>query len=231
MGSIPGGFLFNQCIDPGNPAFCSQIVRTQAGSLTGASVATGGYILQTGVNVGEATLKGIDTQISYTLPIGDRFGSLAFALNGAYIMEAQNTPLPEADQSYDCVGLFGTICQTITPDWRHNLRVSWETPWEVDVSLNWRFIQGTDLDTNQSDPDLSSGYDEFNAHMESVSYFDLSALWSFGTGSQLRAGINNIFDKDPPLISTNVSGTGGPNAYPTYDTLGRQAFIGFNQQF
>ncbi len=231
VGSIPGAFLFTQCIDTGNPEFCSQIVRTSAGALTGASVQTGGYILQTGVNIGEVTLKGIDAQATYTLPLGDRFGGLAFALNGAYIMEAENTPLPQNDQSYDCVGLFGTICQTITPEWRHNLRVSWETPWNLDLSLNWRFIQGTDLDTNQSDPDLADGFDAFNAHMASVSYFDLSALWRLGTGTTLRAGINNIFDKDPPLISTEVSGTGGPNTYPTYDTLGRQGFIGFTQQF
>ena len=69
---------------------------------------------------------------------------------------------------------------------------------------------------------------DFTRH---ASYFDLSALWSVGTGTTLRAGINNIFDKDPPLISTNVSGTGGPNSYPTYDILGRQAFFGFSQKF
>jgi iron complex outermembrane recepter protein len=231
VGSIPGAFLFTQCIDTGNPEFCSQIVRTSAGALTGASVQTGGYILQTGVNIGEVTLKGIDAQATYTLPLGDRFGGLAFALNGAYVLEALNTPLPENDQSYDCVGLFGTICQTITPDWRHNLRVSWETPWDLDLSINWRFIQGTDLDTNDSDPDLAAGFDEFNSHIPSVSYFDLSALWRLGTGTTFRAGINNIFDKEPPLISTEVSGTGGPNTYPTYDTLGRQAFLGISQQF
>ncbi|MBB6095908.1 outer membrane receptor protein involved in Fe transport [Povalibacter uvarum] len=232
VGAIPGAFLFQQCLDTGNPEFCSQIVRTGAGALTGASVQTGGYILQTGVNVGELTLKGVDAQISYSLPIGD-IGSLSFALNGAYVLEAGNTPLPEADQSYDCAGLFGTICQTITPEWRHNLRMSWETPWDLDLSLNWRFINGVDLDANQSDPDLNptGDFDSFNAHMPSVSYFDLSALWSVGTGTTLRAGINNIFDKDPPLISTNVSGTGGPNSYPTYDILGRQAFFGFSQKF
>ena len=48
---------------------------------------------------------------------------------------------------------------------------------------------------------------------------------------QVALGINNILDKDPPLISTNVSGTGGPNSYPTYDILGRQAFLGVTQRF
>ncbi len=230
--AIPGPFLFEQCLNSGDPRYCSQIVRTPLGALTGASVATGGYILQTSVNVAEANLEGIDVQLSYSLPLGENAGALSFALNGATVLSADNTPLPGSGSSYDCAGLFGTTCETITPKWRHNLRISWQSPWDVDVSLNWRFIDGTSLDSNDPDPDLNAGdFDEFNSHMPSVSYFDLSALWSFGTGTTLRTGINNIFDKDPPLISTNVSGTGGPNAYPTYDILGRQAFIGITQSF
>lgn len=231
INTIPGAFLFNQCLDTGNPSYCSQIVRTPLGALTGASVATGGYILQTSVNIGEATLEGIDLQLSYSLPVGD-LGTLSFALNGVTIIEADNTPLPGSGQSFDCVGLFGTTCQTITPEWRHNLRIGWESPWNVDLSLNWRFIGSTDLDTNDEDPDLNDGsFNEFNATLPTRNYFDLSALWSIGTGTTVRVGINNILDKDPPLISTNISGTGGPNAYPTYDILGRQAFIGLTQRF
>ncbi|HKE95806.1 MAG TPA: TonB-dependent receptor, partial [Povalibacter sp.] len=232
ISTIPGTFLFQQCLDSGDPTYCSQIVRTSLGALTGASVATGGYILQTSVNVAEATVEGFDIQLSYSLPLSDRLGALSFALNGASVTRANNVPLPGSGQAYDCAGLFGTICQTITPKWRHNLRIGWETPWDLDVSLNWRYIGTTSLDTNSSDPDLNNGnFDSFNAELPPRHYFDLSALWSFGTGTQLRVGINNILDKDPPLISTNVSGTGGPNTFPTYDILGRQGFIGITQKF
>ncbi|HEY5809361.1 MAG TPA: TonB-dependent receptor [Povalibacter sp.] len=232
VGSIPGAYLFEQCLDTANPEYCSQIVRTPLGALTGASVATGGYILQTSVNVAETTLEGIDVQLSYNLPLGDSFGTLLFALNGATVLAADNTPLPGSGSSYDCAGLFGTTCQVITPQWRHNLRIGWESPWNVDLSLNWRFIGSTDLDTNDADPDLNAGaMNEFNATLPTRNYFDLSALWNFGTGTTVRVGINNILNKDPPLISTNISGTGGPNTFPTYDTLGRQGFIGITQKF
>jgi outer membrane receptor protein involved in Fe transport len=231
IGAIPGAFLFDQCLNTGDAFYCSQVVRTPLGALTGASVATGGYILQTATNIAEVTLDGVDVQLSYSLPLGDRWGSLSFALNGATVLESVTTPAPGAG-SYDCTGLFGTICAVITPDWRHNLRMTWASPWDVDVSLNWRFIGGADLDTNDSDPDLNNGdFDEFNAHLPSISYLDLSALWSFGAGSTMRVGVNNVLDKDPPLISTEVSGTGGPNSYPTYDILGRQLFVGFTQSF
>jgi outer membrane receptor protein involved in Fe transport len=231
IGAIPGAFLFDQCLNTGDALYCSQVVRTSLGSLTGASVATGGYILQTATNIAEVTLDGVDVQLSYSLPLGDRWGSLSFTLNGATVLESVTTPAPGAG-SYDCTGLFGTICAVITPEWRHNLRMSWASPWDVDFSLNWRFIGGTDLDTNEADPDLNNGnFDEFNAHLPSISYIDLSALWGFGAGSTVRVGVNNVLDKDPPLISTEVSGTGGPNSYPTYDILGRQAFVGFTQRF
>jgi outer membrane receptor protein involved in Fe transport len=231
IGSIPGAFLFQQCLDTADPRYCSQIVRTPLGALTGASVATGGYILQTATNIAQVTLNGIDVQLSYSLPLGDRWGSLAFALNGATVLESTTTPAPGAG-SFDCTGLFGTICGVITPDWRHNLRMSWLSPWDVELSLNWRYIGGTKLDTNDSDPDLNNGsFDSFNRRLPSVSYIDLSALWSFGEGSTVRVGINNVLDKDPPLISTEVSGTGSPNTFPTYDILGRQAFVGFTQRF
>lgn len=236
ISTIPGAFLFNQCLDTGNPLYCSQIVRGPSGALTGSSVASGGYIVQTSVNIGEVKLTGIDMQLNYSVPLSARWGGLSFSLNGAAVLEYINTPLPGGGgSSYDCAGLFGTICQTITPKWRHALRVGWNTPWDLELSLNWRHIGSTDLDNNDADPDLhlqgSGAFDSFNAHLPAIDYVDLSALWSLGTGTTVRLGINNVLDKDPPLISTEVSGTGGANTYPTYDTLGRQGFIGVTQRF
>ena len=43
--------------------------------------------------------------------------------------------------------------------------------------------------------------------------------------------MNNVFDKDPQIINSAIVGTGLPNAYPTYDFLGRQMFVGFTANF
>jgi hypothetical protein len=51
-------------------------------------------------------------------------------------------------------------------------------------------------------------------------------------GVQLHAGINNVFDKDPPILDTNYLGVSSPpfgngNTYPqVYDALGRYVFVG-----
>jgi outer membrane receptor protein involved in Fe transport len=45
----------------------------------------------------------------------------------------------------------------------------------------------------------------------------------------LRLGVNNIFDKDPPL---NGASLGNGNTHPqVYDALGRYMFAGFTVDF
>ena len=233
IGTMPGAFLFTQCMATGDPQFCSQIRRTSLGALTGSSVASGGYILQTAINTGQAKLSGIDVQAAYTFNLGDSGHSLLATLNGAWLEEAIATPAPGL--SYDCTGLFGTICQTVNPTWRHNLRLTWVSPWEVDVSLQWRHIGGTKLDQNDSDPDLRFAlwgeFDEFNAELPDMSYLDVSAIWEINDKFTLRGGATNVLDKDPPMVGTEISGTGSANTYPTFDTLGRQIFLSATARF
>jgi iron complex outermembrane recepter protein len=234
IGTLPGAFLFTQCMATGDEQFCSQIVRTPLGALTGSSVASGGYILQTGVNIGEAELSGIDVQTAYTLDLGDSGHSLIATLNGAWLQEAIATPV-RGGGSYDCAGLYGTICQTVNPRWRHNVRLTWSSPWNLDLSLQWRYIGSTELDQNDSDPDLQFAlwgeFDEFNAELSDMNYLDLSAIYELTDSVTLRAGITNLLDEDPPIVGTEIAGTGSANTYPTYDTLGRQVFMGATARF
>jgi outer membrane receptor protein involved in Fe transport len=51
------------------------------------------------------------------------------------------------------------------------------------------------------------------------------------SGSELRVGINNILDKDPPLVTSEITASGANNTYEIYDTLGRQLFVAFTAKF
>ncbi len=77
---------------------------------------------------------------------------------------------------------------------------------------------------------------EFNfeptLHVPARHYFDLAATYTLLNRVNLRAGVNNIFDKDPPLFTTGGSVSEGSNLCPTascsnntypgvWDTLGR----------
>jgi outer membrane receptor protein involved in Fe transport len=90
--------------------------------------------------------------------------------------------------------------------------------------------------TNEADsgePTISSGGapDKFNHTLPSRSYIDVSGVWNVNDMFKVRAGINNLFDQDPPLVNSTIVGTGLPNTYPTYDLLGRRMFIGFTANF
>jgi outer membrane receptor protein involved in Fe transport len=60
-------------------------------------------------------------------------------------------------------------------------------------------------------------------------YIDLSATYALTPGLELRGGIRNLFDQDPPLTDNNIAPAGiiNTNTFPgTYDVLGRQIFLG-----
>jgi len=230
VGVLPATVILQSCLATGNPTYCQLISRNSNGSIAGSSAATGGYISQTGLNIGAASVSGIDVQTNYKYPL-EHLGSLEWLLSGTYMLTDTTTPYAGA-HTYDCTGLYGPTCLTITPRWRHNLRMTWNTPWGVELTAFWRFIGKVSLDSNTSDPTLSNGsYDAFDARMPNISYLDLSAGWKVLHNLELRAGINNVFDKDPPIVSANVDASGAANSFPTYDQLGRELYAAFKVKF
>jgi iron complex outermembrane recepter protein len=147
-------------------------------------------------------------------------------------------PLPGAP-TYDCAGFFGTVCGVPIPDWRHKLRANWISPWGFDLAVTWRFIDEVALDASSDDPDLAGAVSYTDRVMGSRSYIDLSSSYTFsevGMFSSLtgRLGINNITDKDPPLVgqSNCPSVLCNGNTFPqVYDTLGRFVFLGLTADF
>ena len=235
VGAIPENVILGNCLATGDPKYCSLIVRTPAGGLQGSSVASGGYFLQTDINTGQVLISGYDVQANYRWPLGP-WGLLTAALSGSWLQHSTATPYPGA-HSYDCAGLFGSTCNSVNPTWRHNLRVNWQTPWKLLLSAQWRFIDGTNFDNNSNDPTLhfheEGAYDALNARIASYSYLDLSAELKVYKDIELRAGIDNVLDRDPPFVpETDVTGNSGPsNSYATYDLLGRQIFIAIKAKF
>jgi iron complex outermembrane receptor protein len=235
IGTVPLGIVMQRCLDTGDPQFCSMIVRSSNGALFGSSVTTGGYIVGTSVNVGAGTASGIDLQANYSMPLErigwDNGGRIAFNLAGSYLMKATTTPLP-GEAEYDCAGLFGPQCQTVNPRWRHTFRLTWTSPWQVTVSGAWRYFGGATLETDTNQPTIGQGTtDPFNHRLPARNYFDLSFLWTVKRAVDLRVGVNNIFDQDPPLVNSLIAGTGLPNTYPSYDLLGRKVFVGLTARF
>lgn len=69
------------------------------------------------------------------------------------------------------------------------------------LSLNWRYIGATNLTSNSSDPNLAGTPSAFNSRIKAYNYFDLAGTAKVQDGIVFRAGVNNVFDKDPPIIA------------------------------
>jgi len=231
----------SDCLATGNPDSCKLIVRsTVDGGLNSPTIAGGGYFVQTNQNFtgdNANVFSGIDVQAAYKLELPPNWGSLTFALNGAYMLKNQST---SDGASSDCAGLFGSTCQTVNSRWRHNLMVTWHSVPDVDVSLKWRYLSAVGLDNNDPNPNLAGGeysdddgplYNHFNARIPSFSYLDLASEWRINKTFAVRGGINNILDKDPPMISSDIAPGGAANTYGIYDAMGRQWFVGVTAKF
>jgi iron complex outermembrane recepter protein len=235
IGAIPLGVILTRCLNTGDPTFCSQIVRAQNGILFGTTVGAGGYINGANTNIGAGVTSGVDLQANYVLPIEDwgleDWGSVSVNFTGSYLLKATTVALP-GDPAYDCAGLFGAQCQTLNPRWRHTMRVTWATPWDVTTSLTWRYIHDMTYEQDTNEPTIGRGTrNAFNHKLPQRSYLDLSAQWVINDMFAVRGGINNILDQDPPLVNNRISQTGSPNSYPSYDLLGRRMFVGVTAKF
>ena len=214
---VDGCYTFEQ---DASGRFCNLISRNSLGGLIGPTTV--------GVNVrvqNSAVLeqRGIDFGANYRMDTS--IGEFAFNLNGNYLIDnkqqsADFTPLN------DCVGLVGNTCQDPDHEWRFIQTTNWSNgPW--DVQLRWQFVDGV---TNDSV--VLSGAPRSNfarPEIDSEHYFDLTARYQISERFQLRAGILNMFDTEPPIVGNDYGGTlqNSGNTYPaTYDPLGRRYFFG-----
>ena len=237
IGTIPGYVSLDRCLSSGDPTSCSQIVRTPAGALFGADVAGGGYVMQRNVNTGAALVSGIDVQANYRQLLPGRWGALTASLNGSWLQHNSSTPYQGA-LTYDCAGLFGSLCLSgsVNPTWRHNLRVTWEMPWNLRLSAQWRFIGRTGFDNNSTQTSLQSEekgfFDPVLTHIPNYSYLDLAAQWGVTGHLQVRAGVNNLFDKDPPFLPEgDINPARTLNSFSTYDIVGREVYVALHASF
>jgi len=241
IGAIGADTIIGNCISTGDPVFCGAVHRDPNGSLFRT---TGGFITDTNVNFGSLTTRGVDAKINYRYSI-DNFGSLLFNLEGTRLINLGTQPLT-GGPAYDCAGYFGTTCGAPNAKWRHVFNTTWATPWSgFDLTARWRFISGSDSEQISPDSQLAGNTLPLTQHIKPFSYFDLSADVSLYKMFKLQVGVNNVLDKDPPIIDSggtpfasncptitpNGSSCNG-NTFPgTYDALGRFFFARVTAQF
>jgi iron complex outermembrane receptor protein len=230
------------CVNTGNPVFCNLVHRDANGSLF---LSNQGYVQDTTLNTGSLKTTGEDLNVNYhtdlaSLGLGDR-GSLAVSFVGTFLNDTITQPLP-GGPSFDCKGLYGVTCGTPSPEWRHKARVTWNTPFSygdwvksLSFSAQWRYFSKVTADSYDANTQLNNPALQFanERTFSAQSYVDLTANFTVHNNLNFRVGVNNVFDKDPPLAGSNLPATtGNGNTFPqVYDTLGRFVFVGLSADF
>lgn len=233
--AIPQDTILSTCVNTGDPTFCGLIHRDQFGSLWRTP---NGYVVDTDLNVGSQKTDGIDVNASYSHRVGE-LGTISASLIGTWLHSLKTNN--EVSQEYNCSGFYGLQCGTPNPKWRHTARLNFNMANGLGVQLQWRYFSKVDIDLSSSNPSLNGTFSPVNAKIPSQSYFDLSFSAKMSDHYTFRLGVNNILDRDPPIVGSNGSSSEinacpsvfcNGNTFPNvYDALGRYIFAGVTLDF
>jgi outer membrane receptor protein involved in Fe transport len=229
IANVPAGITLTQCINAGQ--FCNLVSRNPS---TG-SLVTGGYVVTTSINSGYLKTAGLDLAVSGSVPLASLGaglpGRIGVNLSSTWLSSYEVQILP-GTQAYRCDGYFGVNCGVPLPKWRHRATVNWASPGGFGVAATWRFVGATSNDRTSSADFLRGTFQPYDVALGARSYLDLAVSWDVNKALTLRAGVNNLTDKDPPLTaSTSGAVASGPVYVGMFDTLGRQVFAGLTLKF
>jgi outer membrane receptor protein involved in Fe transport len=243
--------------DPRNPpaaansAACLAIRRDPLdGDLNGDPNAVPGLFLTTS-NLGQLETSGVDVTVNYAHDLG--FTKLSLAASGNWTEKSKFAAVA-GGYSRDCVGYYSSNCGQPIPEWQWSVRGTLTFD-AVDVSLLWRHIDGT-IYEGQADDFAARGFAanartlfrgalpasagalagknvDFN-RISSKDYFDLTARANVGENFTFTFGVQNLLDKEPPLVGGEAGSTtfNSGNTFPsTYDAIGRRYVAGAKVRF
>jgi outer membrane receptor protein involved in Fe transport len=201
--------VLQTCYDPTNPQggagsdFCNVVRRGPTGFLDRVDTLS--------QNVAVQTLVGFDLLADYSFDaLG---GNFRLQYVGTYTTESDFVAF-SGDSPLECNGRFGNNCGEPLPEYTHRFAVTYGLD-NLTGQLVWRYVGEVDDDTDAKDFTVET--------IDAESYIDGSVQYALNGGLSLQAGVQNLFDVDPPVIGANAEQA---NTYPaTYDVFGRTYFV------
>jgi outer membrane receptor protein involved in Fe transport len=215
----------NPNYDPNNQ-YCQRISRTPVNGFWVSTTASF-------ENLGMLSTSGIDAQLDWSIEApglgGERgafFTNVLFNWLEKY--EVQNNPGGPVFDYADSIG--STIF--IPPygaqfKWQLNTTVGYDFG-PGSISLNWRHLPSVRHFARVTNPTATQ------RDVDSHDIFDISGSVRVHKALTLRAGIDNLFDRDPNIVGAIPGVTdavGEPEPSGAYDVLGRRFYVGFKAEF
>jgi len=227
VGTIPINTLFAAlCYDDASQPvssnqFCRLIQRDATG--TGGGAVPGGVIQVelTNQNVAAQKVEGWDYSVAYGFQTEDLFGKdfgrfdMRVDATWTYRVALQGLP----GQAY--TQLANTVNNAF-PEWKGNGTIRWSYD---KYTFSWSTIYyGSAIASNATavgtlDPYYTGDYFRH----------DIRASYKLNDDMTFRAGVVNLFNRNPPALPETFAGTGAGSSQ--YDNAGRYFFIGANLNF
>lgn len=202
-------------------ATCRSITRLSNGQIN---------VVETNLNnIGALKANGIDAQIDYgfdlpgALALGDGNARLSLQAIGSWLFERSiETP---GRPALDCAGIMGGGCgggigSYLIPDFKLNLSGTYSSG-PITFRTQARMIGDFKLN-----PAITSPVKRIKPQW----YFDTSLTFAVGDAFELFGGIDNLLDKQPPIMGTALAGDA--NTDPSlFDVIGRRFFAGVRLRF
>ena len=222
--TLDANYSITQCLATGSPTFCSLVHRYPSTAGTNA-----GLILvfeQPSFNLGSLETSGVDISLKYALK-NTPIGSFTAEVDWTHTNNYTNTPAPGAAPQ-EIAGTYNKQFGNYTKNRALGL-FGWN--WMgADALITERYI-GSLVITNPSVTGITATGAPYPPYpIGSVLYTDITLGYTFPTNTHLQAGVKNVSDKQPPIFYQN-NVTNANTDVETYDTIGRQWWVGFTQKF
>lgn len=204
--------------DPGG--YCA-LIRRDAVSGDRQSVQTP-YI-----NTGGIKTSGTDVQLNWSAAFGDMgLDSVPGQLSADVVVTFLHSFQTKATDTSPWLESAGTLNQNGQFDWRAYTTLNYRLG-AFGAGLTWTHLPSAAAAQSVQTPTTPI------LGVPSYDVFGLNASWEVGPSLALRAGIDNLFDKQPPVVGSNpgVNNNMGSTLPGFYDVLGRRYFVGARLRF
>ena len=230
-------YTTDQCYEARDPEFCALI----EGPLLDPDDPLGGFarldvVSSKALNQRYYRTRGVDVSFDWARELGP--GTLGARVMGSHTIEQLVQPSVTSPLLEDIAGVTGTMGEGADWEPAADWAAQWLTTFDhgpLRLALHGRYVSEGKKHATRLGPQ-DEGYDPNAAdsiddnRVPSYVVWGASGAWAFdwhGTRLELFGGVENLFDKDPPLIG---SGIGGTNPV-FFDTVGRRYRLGLRVNF
>lgn len=219
--TLPTAFIVEQCYAAGDQALCDLITRRTEDFQIG-------NIGLTPQNLSVVSVEGYDFNVSYRMPETE-YGSFGISVDTSYVSkyDQQTTAASEVEQ-------FTGRYLDRDPYWRlrGNVSLDWQLG-DFGATFSSRYFSSLTEPcafgpSVCSDPDrrIATGPAPRNK-LGATTYHDAQVRYNLPWNGTVKAGVTNLFDKDPPVSYTTFA-----NSFdPQYDVPGRFMYMEYIQRF